>query len=441
MDVKISIIGGGSYSWMRILFLNFLSNPYFKGYTICLMDVVPEALDDLYELCLRYNQLKPEMKIKITKTTDLNVALFGAAYVIVSISHGHLEAELEDHRIGRKYGFWNVKGSESGVAGASRTFRHVPETLRIARMMEKVCPNAMLLNVTNPLTAITRAVNKYTSIKCYGFCHGVINHLGILLPFFGANGFEGVDFNVGGIDHCSWLLDVRYRGQNALQIMRDKGMIEMARQGKTLVASEDPFSGRENQRLRFLIWDIIGYLPACSDEHCVEFFGQIMGDETKRKYYKVSYDRIKERISAVRKAKEKIKMLLNGKDNLRIVRNSEIIDRFIAALNGEGEFIDVLNAPNVGQIQNLPEESIVESRCVVNATGVHPVMVGALPRAIETIVNPLLAREELYMEAAAEDSFEKLRAALSMDPLVNDFRVIDDVARDIIEYNRRYRKE
>lgn len=436
--MKITLIGGGSCSWTPGLARDFLSDDFFKGIEICLYDINEAALDDLIELCDIYLKQVPKNHIRFRKTTDLKEALSEASYVIAAISNGGLEPELEDHRIARKYGFYNIKGSEVGIAGCSRTLRHVPEFVRIARKMEKYCPDAMLLNVTNPLTAITRCVNKYTSIKSYGFCHGVVNHLEILLPFFGADSWNGVEFTVAGVDHCTWQLEIKYRGKDALQIMRDKGLIEAARQGRNIATFDDPFAGAENQRLRFLLWDIIGYLPAISDEHCAEFFGQFMKSEESRKQYGITYDRIADRTMSSRKAKENVKNILEGTAKPNFKDSGEILHKFIAALNGGGEMIGVVNAPNRGQIGNLPKDTVVETRCLVDANGVHPIIAGDLPPILDSIVRPVAIREELYMEAAIEKNVKKLRSALSMDPLMNDFSRIDDVCQELMDYNRQF---
>lgn len=152
-----------------------------------------------------------------------------------------------------------MKGSESGIAGASRTIRHVPEFIRIARKMKALCPNAMIINVTNPLTALTRCVQRYEGFHAMGFCHGILNHLEILLPYFGAKSFDEVSFSVSGVDHCSFLTDVKFHGEDALKIMRDKGMIDAAWAGKTEIHYDDYFAGRENQRIRFILWDMLGW--------------------------------------------------------------------------------------------------------------------------------------------------------------------------------------
>ena len=416
---------------------DLVKNDFFNGSRVCLMDINSEALSHISAYARKLSALRPESQIKFTASTSAEESLDGADFVIVSISQAGLDAEIEDHVIARKYGHYNFKGSEVGIAGASRTLRHVREIVRIARVMEKRCPNAMLLNVSNPLTAVTRAVGKYTGIKSAGFCHGIKNHLQILFPVFGAKDWSEVDFNAGGADHCSWLLDVRFKGRDALEIMRGRHVIERALAGESIAAYNDPFAGLENQRLRFIIWDKIGYLPALSDEHCAEFFGQIMDSGERRKYYGVTYDRIEERKNSVVSAKRNVlDMLDKGLPPNALKRDSgECIIPLIQALGGGGQIVDFLNYRNMGQIPNLPLESVVETKCLADASGIHPVIMGDLPPIVESIVRPVIIREELYMEAAVEENTAKLKCALVTDPLVNEFRNIDALCDELMAYN------
>ena len=436
--MKITVIGGGSYAWMPHLLPNFISNEFFTGVHICLMDINENALSDILAYTEKLKEARPGTGITFSTQTDLRKALDNADYVILAISQGGLKAELDDHVIARKYGHYNIKGSEVGIAGASRTLRHVRESVRIARLMETHCPGAMLLNVTNPLTAITRSVEKYTTIRAAGFCHGVNNHLQPLLPFIGCENKNELEFTVGGLDHCSFLLDLKYKGQDALQIMRKTGLIDKVLSGEKAAAYDDPFAGRENQRLRFLLWNIIGYLPSLSDEHCAEFYGQLVGTQELREHYKWSYDRIEERTKTVAHDKEHVLAMICGEHPVSLAPSSEIIDRFIQALHGGGAFVDVLNYRNIGQIPNLPMDTIVETKCLIDSVGVHPVMVGNLPPIVESIARPVAIREELFMQAGIEENVQKLKWALSTDPLVNEFRNIDALCDELMTYNLQF---
>ncbi len=443
MKLKIAMIGGGSYSWAYGLYSTFLDNDFFDRETeLCLYDINPTALDDVYNFITYYNDRNPEKAITVTKTLSEDECLTGANYVVIAISHGGLAAELEDHYIARRHGFYNVKGSESGIAGASRTVRHVPEFVRIARKMKQLCkPGARMINVTNPLTSLCRCVQKYEDIEAIGFCHGIRNHLEILLPYFGAKGFEDVSFSVSGVDHCSFLTDVKLHGEDALKIMRDKGMIEAAWAGKTNITYDDPFAGRENQRIRFIVWDMLGCMPGLSDEHCAEFYYQTTGTQENRDFFTMHYDRIEDRQNSVTRLREQITEPLRTGNMPALRISDEKPDRVIEALEGGRPFYDVMNYRNLGQVRELPMDVVVETFVNVDATGVHPAIANPLPKAAQNIVIPSSLREEMFMEAAMAWDADKLTAALSVDPLVQDFRKTRQIAKEILEYNAQFLPE
>nr|MCR4805602.1 hypothetical protein [Clostridia bacterium] len=385
-----------------------------------------------------YNRMYPDKAITLSRTLNEDEALEGADYVVVAISHGGLDAELEDHYIARRHGFYNVKGSESGIAGASRTVRHVPEFIRIAKKMKRLCPKARMLNVTNPLTALTRCVQKYADVEAVGFCHGIRNHLEILLPYFGAESFDGVSFSVSGVDHCSFLTDVKFRGMDAFQIMRDKKMIEAAWAGKSDITFDDPFAGRENERIRFIVWDMLGCMPGLSDEHCAEFYYQTTGTQANRDLFGMHYDRIEDRTTSVERLRDDIVKPLESGVMPPFRVSQERPDRVIEALEGGREFYDVMNYRNYGQVRELPMDTVVETFVTFDATGIHPAIANPLPKAALLVVQATATREEMFMEAAAEWDEAKLVAALCQDPLVQDFTRIRDVAHEIMSYNAQF---
>lgn len=437
--LKIAMIGGGSYPWTRMLFSTFMHNDFFgKETTLCLYDINEKALNDVYAYCNLYLNRYPEKAITLTKTLSEDEVLEGADYVIIAISHGGLEAELEDHYIARRHGFYNVKGSESGIAGASRTIRFVPEFIRIARKMKQLCPGAMLLNVSNPLTALTRCVQRYEDIHAMGFCHGIRNHLEILLPYFGAKSFDEVSFSVSGVDHCSFLTDIRFGKEDALQIMRDKGMIEAAWAGKTDITYDDPFAGRENQRIRFILWDMLGCMPGLSDEHCAAFYYQTTGNQANRDFYGMHYDRIADRTNAVKVHREEVLKCLEKGEVPPLIPASENLHEVIEALEGGRKVYDVFNYRNLGQCRELPPDTVVETFATVDATGVHPAIANPLPKSASIIVRDTAIREEMFMEAAMEWDAQKLTSALAIDPLVLDFRKVRDVVKDMMDYNAQF---
>ncbi len=438
MKIKITIIGGGSFSWTDGLYSTLMDNDFFDRDTeLCLYDLNEESMNYVYTFINTYNDMNPEKAITITKTMNEDEALYGADFVLVAMSHGFMEAELEDHRIARRNGFYNVKGSESGIAGASRTIRHVPEFIRIARKMKELCPKGRMLNVTNPLTALTRCVQKYENVEAIGFCHGIMNHMEILLPYFGAESFADVSFSVSGVDHCSFLTDVKVKGQDALQIMRDKGMIEAAWRGDTITMN-DYFAGKENQRIRFILWDMLGVMPGLSDEHCAEFYYQTTGTQANRDLFGMHYDRLVDRTEAAKRLRDRIVNIVDSGEYPPLRISDEKMGEAIEALCGGRPFYEVCNYRNLGQVRELPMDTVVETWVTLDGTGVHPAIAHPLPKAVVPIVTGTAMREELFMEAAVEWDEAKLVAALCQDPLVQDFTKVKDVAHQIMEYNKQW---
>ncbi len=441
--IKLCLIGGGSYAWTDSLYMGFANNPFFTrdNCELWLYDISEEALGNVYSYITMVNDANPANAIDVFKTTSIEEAMYGADYVIIAISHGGFKAEMEDHYIARRHGFYNVKGSESGIAGASRTVRHVPEFVHYAKLMKSLCPNAMILNVTNPLTSLVRCVEKYEGIKSIGFCHGIINHLEIVEPYFGCNNPYGsiltdISMSVSGVDHCSFVTDLKFKGEDALQIMRDKGMIEAAWKGDS-ITMDDYFAGRENQRIRFILWDMLGTLPGLSDEHCAEFYYQTTGTQANRDLFGMHYDRIADRTASVNRMKQAILDKLANKDT-ELRYSDEQIHLAVEALEGGRQLYTVMNYKNIGQCREFPKDMVVETFCTIDATGVHPAIASPLPKPALSVALATGYREETFMEAAMEWDENKLVAALCNDPLVQDFTRVRDAAHDIMEYNKQF---
>ena len=183
-NVKIVLIGGGSYGWGPSVVGNILSNEFLDGSEVVLYDIDAEALDMVYRLALRYAEATGAAT-RFSRTTVLQEALDGADYVVVTISTGGLDAMRADLEIPQNYGICQTVGATVGPGGALRTLRNVPVFLQLGRAMERHCPAAWMLNCSNPLSALTRVVNRETGIRAIGLCHGVLGQVGFFARFFG----------------------------------------------------------------------------------------------------------------------------------------------------------------------------------------------------------------------------------------------------------------
>src|ERR1700681_887335 len=186
-STRICFIGGGSYNWMPKLLGDLALTKDLEG-SIVLQDVNPNALEDIQ----RYGNkvmASAGANFSIETTTDLDRGLDGAEFVVVTITTGGLETMGLDLDIPEKYGIYQSVGDTVGPGGLSRALRNVPVLVGIAQAMQRRCPNAWLLNLTNPMTVLTRVVGLTSRVKVVGLCHELFGVRGALIRMFGG----GVD--------------------------------------------------------------------------------------------------------------------------------------------------------------------------------------------------------------------------------------------------------
>jgi len=341
MNVKVVLVGAGSYGWGPTILGNILSKEHLDGCHVVLHDLNAEALAMNSELAERYQQACGA-SITFEQTTEQSAAFDGADYVVVTISTGGLRTMRPDLEIPEKYGIFQTVGDTTGPGGLSRALRNIPVFLEMARNMEELCFGSLY------------------ALRC-----------GIML-------------------------------------------------------------GRE-----------IGALPAIGDRHMCEFLPTFVQSEENVEAFGLTRTSIAEREEHYRDAKARIERMLSGEEEIKIERGTDVVGvahaddvgGWIVALEGGPAVEDNLNVPNIGQIPELPLGAVVETRGILDATGIRPIA-SPMPPAIEAIVRPHVLREELTVEAAVEGDFEKAVAALATDPLVARPDLARPMLRELMEANR-----
>src|SRR5579864_6106491 len=217
-ETRICFIGGGSYNWMPKLLGDLALTPDLDG-TVVLHDLNSTALNDIERYGRRLFE-RQGSRFSIETTTDLDRALDGAEFVVVTITTGGLPTMALDLEIPERYGIYQSVGDTVGPGGLSRALRNVPVIVGIAQAMERRCPDAWMLNLTNPLTVLTRVVTMTTRVKAMGLCHELFGVRGALMRIFGAS-VDEFEMRVAGINHLIWLLDLTIGGRDGLQMVRD----------------------------------------------------------------------------------------------------------------------------------------------------------------------------------------------------------------------------
>lgn len=433
---KIALIGGGSYGWMPIIISDMVMTPELGDSEVVLMDIDPEPLKLTGPLAQMYAQ-KAGSKLRFRTTTSYEDAMCDADYVVVTISTGGLDAMRVDLEVPEKYGIYQTVGDTVGPGGWSRCLRNVPVFLELARKMERYCPKAWMLNCSNPLTPLTRVVNRETSIRAVGLCHGVVGFMQSLKPLLGFDSLKDVDYVSSGIDHCGWLLRLSVKGRDGFAILRERGL---GPGGKATVCIEsiDQFIPNQHIRVAFLIFAELGYLPTIGDRHIVEFFPHFLYDQGLMTRLGIKRTSIADRIKGREAARARIQRILLGQEEINLKRSHEVVLEFILATSGKGEQIMMLNTPNRGQIPNLPTEAIVDTKCCVNAAGVEPICTGPLPPVLKSIVEPHLIRQEMCIDAAIKGDRHLALAALVTDPLVRDMTSARQMMEELLAGTAKY---
>lgn len=413
---KIALVGGGSYSWTPAVAANILRCAHLEGSQVVLYDLDPEALALTAALAQRYRQ-QVGSRTAFAQTTRREEALDGADYAVVTISTGGLDAMQVDLETPERYGIFQTVGDTVGPGGLSRALRNVPVFLDLARAMERRCPQAWMLNCSNPLSALTRVVGRETSIRVVGLCHGVRGQVRAFARFFGLD-LETCAYTNTGIDHCAWLTELAIGGRPATGLLEEKGL-EQWLQLPPAQAKEDPvFGSLYASRCGLFLSRHLGALPGIGDRHLVEFLPGFLDGADRVEHWGLKRTSIAERQQNRQKARTRIEEQLNQTGELKLPEGSDDVAGWIAALDNGPPAEDNLNVPNLGQIPQLPEGAVVETRGLLDATGFRP-LASPMPRELEAIVRPHVLRQELTVEAALEGSFAKALAALSTDPLVH----------------------
>lgn len=434
--LKIVLVGGGSYGWTPRLVCSILGNEFLNGSHVVLHDLNPEALDLTYRLALKYQALYGS-DTTFAQTTDQAAALDGAHAVVVTISTGGLAAMQSDLELPEKYGIFQTVGDTVGPGGLFRALRGVPVFLGLARAMEERCPEAWMLNCSNPLSALTRVVAKETSIRAAGICHGVPGVAGEFAAFFGVPMEECAYANTG-IDHCAFFTHFYVQGRPALEILEKKGVDQWLALPPEEAGADPVFGRLRRLRCGLRIGRRFGVLPAIGDRHLVEFFPGFLSRPEEVERHGLVRTTIADRKKSAVAARAQVERLLSGEEEVqRIEIRSDDVGAWIAALHNGPAVEDNLNAPNIGQIPQLPEGAVVETRGLLDATGLRPI-VSPLPALLEAMVRPHVLREELTVEAALEGDFDKAVAVLSRDPLVTDPDTARPMLEELIAANREY---
>ena len=435
--MKIALIGGGSVQWTPTLVTDITLTETLAGASLVLHDVDADALELLARASERIVE-QMEGDLHITTTTDRAEALRDANFVILCVGIGGLPAMRNDLEIPERYSVYQAVGDTVGPGGLARGLRHIPFAVQVAREMEHLCPNAWLLNLTNPMTTICRGVTRATDIRTIGLCHEITGVRSHLASLFEAP-VETVALEVAGINHLPVILRFNLGGRDGMDVLRDW----LAEHGAFAFVDQmelntvfDVFVDRLAAKLT--LFEQLGVLFGAGDRHVAEFFPGFLTETSERgRRYGILLTNVDQREEMARLRRSQIEFFVAGGTE-KLQKSKEQLTPVMAALAGGATGQFVVNVPNRDQIDNLPRGAVVECIAEVDSLGVRPLAVGALPHAAYAVIAPHVARQELIVEAALTGRREPALAALATDPLVRDPATVGPMLDELLAANAEF---
>ncbi len=451
--IVLTVIGGGSVTWMPGLMRDVYMVDGIEGGEIRLVDPHTEHAAAVMDMLLTFNRLKNK-DYRISIIDDRRKALDGADFVLCTMSPGSMDGFWNDLEIPVKYGIHQPVSMTVGPCGISASLRTVPAAYELVEDMEEMCPGAWLLNVTNPMSTVTKAMNLAAkNTKVIGMCHEFhsfplfLEHILNIKPPEDMDPLEflyrwlpreGFDYTIAGINHFIFLTKAVYKGEDMLPKIRQY-CEEHPEFDKAIIPSTGPWVNR--CAAKFALCRQFGYLPIPGDRHLVEFYPSLCN--IRNGYgmkYGITKTTVDKRIHMKEAGYAYIGKLARGEEQLSWKPSGEEMVSIIKAIINKTTVTSIVNMPNMGQIANLPKDRIVETFAEISAEGVRPVFAGDLPRPIATLCRLHSDVHEITVKAALEGSRSLFIEALGLDPSSGgaDFSELPNLADELLEANRQY---
>lgn len=441
---KIVLIGAGSSSFARQLLTAMFSYEKVKDSTFVLHDIDEKKLDFTYFFTKRL--IKQEnTKAKVLKTLVLEEALENADFVITAFTVGGMQAWKKDLEIPLKYGIDQDAGDTMGPGGMFRAMRDIPVLVNIAKKMEELCPKALLLNSSNPLAPMVKAVKQSTSINIIGLCYAVSYTVAQILGFLGEDKWIShpnenkkrhdivnskispqVNFEFAGINHMTWITSLSLNGVDLYPRIR-KLVDDEKVQKEDLVRVEllktfDYFCTVNH-------WHLSDYLP---------YFKK--NEKLTKKFLPIRWDLLNLEEEKVKLMTKQMEDEISGKTKIPVKQNIFNAPKIInAILNDEKTRVNI-NTNNDNYVPNLPFGSIVEIPAFVDKNGIKPCLVTNLPNSCATLNKTNILFQELLVEGVLNKDLKLLKQALSFDPLTSAVCTLEQI-RDLFDEMYEEQKE
>ncbi len=453
--VKIAYVGGGSRGWAWGLMSDLAVAKDIEG-TVSLYDIDLEAANANQIIGEKYKKAEGTNSFwDYEVASSLEEALTGANFVIISILPGTFNEMASDVHAPEKYGIYQSVGDTVGAGGIIRTLRTAPMFEEIGLAVKKCCPDAWVINYTNPMTMCVKTLYRvFPEIKAFGCCHEVFATQNILKDALKevkgvvAEDRADIKVNVIGVNHFTWLTSAKYKNYDLFEVYKE--FATKYRETGLEFSNDDNWANKHfytTQRVKFDLFHRYGYIAAAGDRHLAEFCpGTWYLDSPEMvDYWKFALTGIDYRWKNLEERLQKSKDLVEGKEEVKITCTGEDGVDQIRALLGLHDMITNVNMPNYGQIPNLPLGAVVETNAIFRSDEVTPVFAGNIPTEILSLIARISAEQEALDDAIAKRDLEKVFNVFAYDPqmkitLQDARKLFDEMVENTKEYLKEYLK-
>lgn len=427
--VKISIIGAGS-AFTKNLAVDILTIDGLDEGVIALVDLDQERLEIAHQLVEKINGLANK-NWRVISSTNRRDVIGESDFVINQIEVAGLYTVKNEFEIPLKYGVKQCIGDTLGPGGLFKTLRTLPAWLEIIKDIEELAPETTILNYTNPMSAVTLATTKVTSIPVVGLCHSIQNTSHDLANYLEVP-YEELKWRAGGINHMSWFVELKHKGNDMYPVLKD-------RMKDPNLLAKDPVK-----------FDAMKYLGAFVSESSGHFSEYIP-------YYRKRQDLIDTHCSTGynggtgfyannwptwrKQNDEGIRRKLSGEDAIDLTSSNEYAAVIIEGIVKNEPKVIYGNVLNNGLIGNLPSTGVVEVACMIDQNGINPCHFGNLPEHLAALCRSNMAFFDLAVNSVLNKDKEMALHALMVDPLtaaVCSLSEIKDMFDELFEAERAY---
>ena len=436
MDKKIVLIGAGSANFGPPTFIDLNLSKILEGATITLLDIDKEKLDIVYDVVSEDNKIIGNI-FNIESTTNRANALKDADFVINSTEHGdRFELRWQDNTIPRKHGSTERMAENGGPGGFFHSARQIPEIIKIAKDVERICPDALFINYSNPVSRICLAIKREVpNLHMLGLCHQIElltpHHLSRMM----GRDMKDMQVITGGLNHFAFLLGLKNvtTGEDLMPEFNSKCRNYF----------KDKWDRFHYADLTFEVYKRFGWFPYVGDNHICEYL-QIGSQYTTQQDLTDWITRMEQgNKGAIDRLKRYHKRLKNGRYPkkgmlLRDPSGERAIPIFEAILENSNSYEMAVNIPNDGIIENLPQDLIIECSGTVNKDGIHGVKLGNIPKNIAAILRIEASIQDLCVEAILKESKDLAITCLAMDVNCGSFEMAEAIFEEMMEVQKKY---